>query len=101
MLAAEVGLDGEAMLRLIERNRNDLVTAEVADVAQFDGEIVARLPLDVERVVDGVGQLVGAVVDAERDRAGRSSSMLPAVGQVVVEVGGLGIGRRGVWSVVP
>ena len=43
------------------------MAAEVADVANFDCQVVARLPLDVEGVVEGVGQLVGAVVDAERD----------------------------------
>ena len=43
------------------------MAAHIAHIAQFDGQIVARLPLDVERVVEGVGQLVLAVVDAERD----------------------------------
>ncbi len=76
--------------------RNDLVAAEIADIADFDGEVVARLPLDVERVVEGVGQLVGAVVDAERDGlAERRSRCCVGIGQVVVEVRGLGIvGRR-------
>ena len=54
--------------RLVERHGNHLVAAEVADVAKLDGQVVARLPLDVQRVVIGVGQLVGAVVDAKRDR---------------------------------
>jgi hypothetical protein len=52
---------------LIERNGNDLVTADIAHVAEFDGDIGTRLPLNVEGVVDGVGQLVSAVVYAEGD----------------------------------
>ena len=43
------------------------MTAHVAHVANIDGEIIARLPLNVQCVVEGVGQLVGAVIDAERD----------------------------------
>ena len=41
------------------------MAAYVADVADFDCNVVPRLPLDVEGVVDSVGQLVGAVVNAE------------------------------------
>ena len=41
--------------------------AKVADVADFDGEVVARLPLNVERLVERVRQLVVAVVIAERE----------------------------------
>ena len=41
------------------------MASEVSHIAQFDGEIIARLPLEVEGVVDGVGQFVGAVVNAE------------------------------------
>src|SRR5207302_6908650 len=68
--------------------------AEVADVADFDGEVVARLPLDVERVVVGVGQLVGAVIDAERDGL---AALVDGgeVGQIVAEVGGPGVGGGG------
>ncbi len=81
------------------------MAAEVADVAELDGEVVARLPLDVEGVVDGVGQLVGAVVDAERDRLAvvdQSGSAIVVVddavgvGKVVGEVGGLGVVRDAV-----
>ena len=40
------------------------MTADVAYIAKFDGEIVTRLPLDIQGVVDGVGKFVGAgVVD--------------------------------------
>src|SRR5581483_12143756 len=42
-------------LCLIEGNGNDLMTAEIADIADIDGQIIARLPLPVECVVDGVG----------------------------------------------
>ena len=79
------------------------MTAEIADVADFECQIVARLPLDVQRVVDTVGQLVGPVVDAERDRltvvdhvGSAVAVVLNAVGvrQVIGQVRGLGIRGR-------
>ncbi len=75
---------------LVERNRNDLMTADVADVADIDREVVARLPLNIQRVVEGIRQLVRAIVDAERDGLtvivdGRK------VGQIVAQVGGFGV----------
>ncbi len=56
----DVGRRGDA--GLVERNGNDSVAAKVADVSDLDSQIVAWLPLNVERVVDGVRQLVGAVI---------------------------------------
>ena len=41
------------------------MAAEIADVANVDSEVVTRLPLNVERLVERVGELVGAVVIAE------------------------------------
>ena len=58
-----VGWRGD--LRLVEGHGDDLVAAEIAHVADLDHQIVARLVLDIEREVHAVGQLVGAVVDAE------------------------------------
>jgi hypothetical protein len=86
------------------------VAAHIAHVAQLDGQVGPRLPLEVERVVDGVGQLVGAVVDAERDGLAVVDDARCAVvvvddavgvGQVVAQVGGLGAGGRGVLQTVP
>ena len=58
----------ERRSRLVERHRDHLVAAQIADIAELDGQVVARLPLNIQRVVDGVRQLVGAVVNAQRDR---------------------------------
>jgi len=44
------------------------MAAHIAHITKLDGQIAARLPLNVKGVVDGVGQLVGAVVDTKRDR---------------------------------
>ena len=44
------------------------MTAEIADVADLDGQIVTRLPLNVERLVQRVRQFVGAVVVGEREQ---------------------------------
>ena len=54
-------------LRLVEGQRNDLMAAEIADVADLDGEVAARLPLNVQSLVHGVRQFVGAVVIGERE----------------------------------
>ena len=43
------------------------MATQVPDVAEFDGEVVARLPLHIEGVVVGVGKLVGLVVDSQGD----------------------------------
>jgi hypothetical protein len=42
------------------------MAAEIADVTDFDGQVATRLPLNIERLVQGVRQLVGAVVIGER-----------------------------------
>src|SRR5579864_8821801 len=52
-------------LRLIEGQRNNRMSSKISDVTDVDCEIVARLPLDVERLVHGIGELVGAVVVSE------------------------------------
>ena len=52
--------------RLVEGNGHDLVTAGIAHVTNVDGQITARLPLDVEGVIHGVGQLVRPVVGGKR-----------------------------------
>ena len=58
-------IGGRGDLRLVEGHGNHLMAAQVANVAQLNHEIVARLVLEVQREVDAVGQLVGAIVDAE------------------------------------
>ena len=44
--------------RLVEGNRNNFMAAKIADVADVDGEIVPRLPLNVEGLIECVGKLV-------------------------------------------
>src|SRR5882762_555315 len=44
--------------RLVERYGNDFVAAEITHVPNLDHEIVTRLPLNVQRLVHGIGQLV-------------------------------------------
>src|SRR5713226_10761879 len=41
---------------------------EIADVTDGDREILARLPLNVERLVHGVGKLIPPVVIREREK---------------------------------
>ena len=60
-----MGFVGEAIPGLIERNGNDFMTAQIADVADFNSKVVARLPLNIEGLVHSVWQFVGAIVDAE------------------------------------
>ena len=55
-------------LGLVEGHRNDLMTAQVADIADLDHQVVAWLVLEVQREVDAIGQFVGAVVDAKGKR---------------------------------
>ena len=43
------------------------MASEVADITEFNSQVVARLPLNIQRVVIGVGQLVGAIVNTQRD----------------------------------
>ena len=61
------GTAGRCDLRLVEGHGNDLVTAEIAHIANFDHQIVARLVLEIEREIDAVRQFVGAIVDAENE----------------------------------
>ena len=49
------------------------MAAEIAHIAEFEDQVVAWLPLDIQRVVVGVGQFVGAVIDAQRDGLAASS----------------------------
>ena len=44
------------------------MAAEIADVADGDGEIVAGLPLNVESLVHSVGKFVGAIVVGEGEK---------------------------------
>ena len=44
------------------------MTAQVADVTDLDRQVVARLPLNIERVIDGVGQFVGTVVSGKGEK---------------------------------
>src|ERR1700694_2131297 len=48
--------------RLVERQGNNFMAAEIADIANLDGEVATRLPLNVERLIERIGKLVGAVV---------------------------------------
>src|SRR4029077_9396562 len=50
---------------LVERNRNDFVPPESVHAADIDGQIISRLPLNVEGRVHGVGQLVIAGVSRQ------------------------------------
>ena len=40
---------------------------EVPNISYVNGEIVTRLPLNIERLIHRVGQLVGAVVVPKRE----------------------------------
>ena len=71
LLERSTGMDwvrGRSDARLIERNRDHFMSAEIPDVADLDGQIVPRLPLNVKCVVDGVGKLVGAVVGCKGEQ---------------------------------
>ncbi len=80
--------------RLVEGYRDYLVAAEVAYISELDGQIIAWLPLDIQRVVVGVRQFVRAVVDAERDRL---AAVVNAgdIWQIFAQVRGLRVGWRG------
>jgi hypothetical protein len=51
---------------LVERDRNHLVTAQVANIADVNGDVTRWLPLKIEGYVNGVRKLVIAIVCAER-----------------------------------
>ena len=44
------------------------MAAEIADVTNLDRQVLARLPLDIESAVDGIGQFVGAIVGSEGEQ---------------------------------
>src|ERR1700761_3872183 len=77
---------------LVERHGNDLMPAQIADIANFYGDVVARLPLNVERVVVSVGKRVLAVVDTKRDRLAAIADR-GQVREIVAEVRSLRIDR--------
>ena len=64
------GARGSRNLSLVERQRNNLVTTQVANIAKVYKQVFTRLPLDIEREVDAVGKLVAASIIAKvtRDR---------------------------------
>ena len=86
-----VGRRGDS--RLVKWDGNHFVAAQVADVSDFDGEIVTRLPLDVERVIDGVGELVGTVISGKREeRLAVDNGCF--VGQVLIDACWIATGSR-------
>src|SRR5208337_2876535 len=79
------GMRRRSDLRLVEGHRNHQVTPQVADVADLNQEVVARLPLNVQGVVDGVGQLVLAVIN--RNGKKRKPSFYPRYcGQIIDDI---------------
>lgn len=70
------------------------MSAHVADVSDFDSEVITWLPLNVERVVDGVGQLVGTVENAKGDWLSAIDDAA-SVGQEFCQVRSLGVGWCG------
>ena len=54
-------------LRLVERHRDHLVSPKISDVANLNRQVLARLPLNVQGVVDRVGQFIGWIVDTKRE----------------------------------
>ena len=69
---------------LVEGDGDDGVTAAVAVVAEREGEVVARLPLEVEGVVDGVGEDVVLVVGAEVEGGGTVGVVLLVIAAAAV-----------------
>ena len=57
----------------------------IADEGEREHEVVARLPLHVERVVFGVGQFVGRIVAGEDERAAERDAVGGAIGRGVVD----------------
>jgi len=51
--------------RLIERYGNHLVTSQVPHVAHRDEQVVPRLPLNVQRLIEGIRQFIRPVVIRE------------------------------------
>ena len=44
------------------------MTAEIADVADIDGEVVSGLPLNVKSLVHRVRERIGAIIGGEREQ---------------------------------
>ena len=44
------------------------MTSEIAHVANFDREVLTRLPLNVERLVESIREFVGTVVIGEGEQ---------------------------------
>src|SRR5580704_13395038 len=59
-----VGRRGD--LSLVERYGNDFVASQIPDIANLNRKIVARLPLDIEYLIERVGELVSPVVICKR-----------------------------------
>ena len=70
------------------------MAAQIAHVSKLEGEIVPRLPFDVESVIEGVGQFVGAVVNAKRYGPAIIQNVA-RVGQVVRKIRSFGVVGRG------
>ena len=63
------------------------MAAEIADVADFDGEIVARLPLNVERLVHAYREACWRGCNGERKERQLRSSMAGGVGERQMSAG--------------
>ena len=50
---------------MVEGDGNYLMTPQVADVADVDREVAARLPLNVQRLVHGIGKLISPRVGSQ------------------------------------
>ncbi len=68
------------------------MTPEISDIADLDHEVATRLPLDVEGVVDAVGEFVLAIVDGEGEEL-RSAFDCVDVRKIVNDVLGISRGR--------
>src|SRR5579862_1924411 len=86
-------------LRLIERQWHHFMAAQIADVADIDGQIIARLPLKVERFIHRIGQLVGAIINSKRKEWSAREDRIP-VWQELRDVRGISC-RRGPQSRAP
>ena len=82
------GISRRSDARLVERHRNDFMAAEIADVANLDCQVLARLPLDIESAVDGIGQFVGAIVGSKGEQRSPGGDRR-CIRQKVRNVGGI------------
>src|SRR5579864_59597 len=74
--------------RFVKRNRNDFMPSEIANISDFDREVAPRLPLNIERVIDGVRQFIRAVVGRKRKQLRRGETLYR--GRVRQEFGYIG-----------